>query len=59
MGLRWDYYTPVNEANSLELQPIITNNNAISTLLDSAGEARSVQTRASAVRSVSLMRILC
>jgi hypothetical protein len=34
MGLRWDYYAPVNEANSLELQPIVENNNAYATLLD-------------------------
>ena len=33
-GLRWDYYTPVNEVNSLELQPEITSNNAIAALLD-------------------------
>ena len=36
MGLRWDYYTPVNEVNSLELQPVVTNNNAVSTLLSNA-----------------------
>jgi hypothetical protein len=35
-GLRWDYYTPVNEADSLELQPVVANNNAISTLLSNA-----------------------
>ncbi len=33
-GLRWDYYTPVNETNSLELQPAVENNNAVSSLLD-------------------------
>jgi hypothetical protein len=37
LGLRWDYYTPVNEAGSLELQPAITNNNAISSLLNPNG----------------------
>ena len=34
LGLRWDYYTPVNEANSLEFQPAIENNNAYASLLD-------------------------
>jgi len=34
LGLRWDYYTPVNEANSLELQPAIVGNNALQSLLD-------------------------
>jgi hypothetical protein len=33
-GLRWDYYAPVNEANSLTLQPLLENNNAIQSLLD-------------------------
>src|SRR5262249_30005140 len=33
-GVRWDYYTPVNEVNSLELQPSIQGNNAIASLLD-------------------------
>jgi outer membrane receptor protein involved in Fe transport len=33
LGLRWDYYTPVNEVNSLELQPVVTNNNPVGTLL--------------------------
>ncbi len=37
LGLRWDYYTPVNEKNSLELQPVITNNNAVSSLLNPNG----------------------
>jgi hypothetical protein len=37
LGLRWDYYTPVNEKNSLELQPAITVNNAIAALLDPNG----------------------
>jgi outer membrane receptor protein involved in Fe transport len=36
LGLRWDYYTPVNEVNSLELQPLVTNNNPVSTLLSNA-----------------------
>ena len=36
MGLRWDYYTPVNETSSLELQPVVTNNNPVSTLLSNA-----------------------
>jgi len=34
LGVRWDYYTPVNEANSLELQPSIENGNAWASLLD-------------------------
>jgi hypothetical protein len=38
MGLRWDYYTPVNEVNSLELQPQVTNGNAISSLLNPNGQ---------------------
>ena len=33
-GLRWDYYTPVNEANSLELQPALEGKNAFNSLLD-------------------------
>ena len=36
LGLRWDYYTPVNEVNSLELQPLVTNNNPVGTLLSNA-----------------------
>jgi len=36
LGLRWDYYTPVNEVNSLELQPVVTNSNPVSTLLSNA-----------------------
>jgi hypothetical protein len=36
-GVRWDYYTPVNETHSLELQPTITNNNAVSSLLNPNG----------------------
>ena len=34
LGLRWDYYTPVNETNSLEFQPLISGNNATAALLD-------------------------
>jgi hypothetical protein len=34
LGLRWDYYTPVNEVNSLELQPELTSGNAFAALLD-------------------------
>jgi hypothetical protein len=37
LGLRWDYFTPVNEKNSLELQPKITGSNAIASLLDPNG----------------------
>jgi hypothetical protein len=37
LGVRWDYYVPVDEKNSLELQPIVTGNNAIATLLDPNG----------------------
>ncbi len=33
-GVRWDYFTPVNEANSLTLQPTLENNNAVQSLLD-------------------------
>jgi outer membrane receptor protein involved in Fe transport len=33
-GLRWDYYTPVNEVNSLELQPALEGKNAYQSLLD-------------------------
>ena len=35
-GLRYDYYTPFNEANSLYLTPEITNGNYISTILSNA-----------------------
>ena len=34
LGVRWDYYTPVNEVNSLELQPEIIGGNALNALLD-------------------------
>lgn len=36
-GLRWDYYSPVNEASGLMMQPTITNGNAISSLLNPNG----------------------
>jgi hypothetical protein len=35
-GLRWDYYTPVNEVDSLELQPQLVNGDARTTLLSNA-----------------------
>jgi hypothetical protein len=35
-SLRWDYYTPVNERDSLELQPQLVNGNAVQTLLSNA-----------------------
>jgi hypothetical protein len=35
-GLRWDYFTPVNETDSLELQPQLVNGNARATLLSNA-----------------------
>ncbi|HML15661.1 MAG TPA: TonB-dependent receptor [Bryobacteraceae bacterium] len=38
IGLRWDYYAPVNEVNGLMLQPAITNANATSSLLNPNGE---------------------
>ena len=34
MGLRWDYYTTVDERDSLALLPVLKNNNVITTLLD-------------------------
>lgn len=37
LGLRWDYYSPVEERDSLALFPVLQNNNAISTLLDRNG----------------------
>lgn len=37
VGLRWDYYTPVNETSGLMMQPTVTNGNAISSLLDPNG----------------------
>jgi len=36
LGLRWDYFPPVNEANSLLLQPELINNNPVETLLGNA-----------------------
>jgi hypothetical protein len=36
LGLRWDYFSPANEAHSLELLPVIQNNNPIATLLSNA-----------------------
>jgi hypothetical protein len=36
LGLRWDYYAPANETNSLALQPLIQNNNPTATLLSNA-----------------------
>src|SRR5581483_10658236 len=33
-GVRWDYYTPVDEKDSLILLPVVENKNAINTLLD-------------------------
>jgi hypothetical protein len=33
LGLRWDYYTPVDEKDSLALLPVLQNNNVISTML--------------------------
>ena len=35
-GLRWDYFTPVNERDSLELQPVVANNNPQATLMSNA-----------------------
>ena len=35
-GLRYEYYSPVNERNGLVLLPQLVNNNAISTLLSNA-----------------------
>lgn len=34
-GVRWDYYAPVNEVQSLELQPLIPNGNPHDALLNS------------------------
>ncbi len=33
-GVRWDYYTPVDERDSLALLPVLQGNNAIATLLN-------------------------
>jgi hypothetical protein len=35
-ALRWDYYSPVNEQNSLELEPQLVNGSARGTLLSNA-----------------------
>ncbi len=35
-GVRWDYFPPVDEKNGLELQPVVTGNNAVATLLSNA-----------------------
>jgi len=35
LGVRWDHYTPVDEANSLVLLPVVENGNPIATMLDS------------------------
>lgn len=34
LGVRWDYYTPVDERDSLALFPVIENNNPLTTLFD-------------------------
>lgn len=36
LGLRWDYFAPVNETQSLLLLPQVTNNNPATTLLSNA-----------------------
>ena len=36
LGARWEYYTPVDETNSLALLPKLINNNPITTLLSNA-----------------------
>lgn len=36
-GVRWDYYSPVNEANSLTLQPVVGSGGPVASLLDPAG----------------------
>lgn len=35
-GVRWDYFAPVNERDSLLLQPMLINNNPVETLLGNA-----------------------
>jgi hypothetical protein len=37
LGLRWEYYTPVDERDGLALLPVLENNNVIQTLLDPNG----------------------
>ncbi len=36
-GVRWDYYSPVNEANSLTLQPLVGAGGPVASLLDPNG----------------------
>ena len=38
LGVRWDYYTPVDERDGLALLPVLENNNVIQTLLDPNGK---------------------
>ena len=37
LGVRWDYYTPVDERDGLSLLPVLQNNNVIQTLLNPVG----------------------
>lgn len=37
LGLRYEYFTPTTEVNGLGLQPVLENNNPITTLLDPNG----------------------
>jgi len=34
LGVRWDYYTPVDERDALALLPVVQNNNVIQTVLN-------------------------
>jgi hypothetical protein len=36
VGLRWEYFPPVDEVNSLIIQPLLINNNPVNTLLGNA-----------------------
>jgi hypothetical protein len=36
LGMRWDYFAPVNETNSFFVSPVIQNNNPVATLLSNA-----------------------
>jgi hypothetical protein len=36
LGMRWEYWTPVDEINALALLPVLQNGNAINTLLSNA-----------------------
>lgn len=36
LGVRWDYFKPVDEANGLVLMPVLQNGNTIATLLSNA-----------------------